>query len=308
MNSFEKLVDGFVAECRSRGVGESTIKIRKSFLLKWGVWLRTSGFGGPIDEVNAEMIHKFLKSRSVFKAKSTVSGEMSTLRCFGEYLSREGVWQKNCLRWMPSPKLRVNKHVPKSLKKDDIERMLEESFRQRDRLHQYLWPAIFLCIYSLGLRRSELVALDYSDWDAKESTLRITSTKSRRERYLPVPNSVSRALEAYLPARHRVLSRHQKLDQPALFIRNSGERIPPEVLSAKFKKMAEKIGLKSFHVHQLRHTCATQLLESGVPLPTVRMVLGHVSIETTNRYVEVSGPERRRAMDSHPINKILEVT
>jgi integrase/recombinase XerD len=305
MNNFEKLVEGYSGESRSRGVSEGTIKTRERFLFKWGVWLRTSGLGRPITEVNAEIILKFLKSNSVFKSKATVAGEMSSLRCFGEYLSREGVWQKNYLRWMPSPKLRVTKHVPKVLKKADIEKMLEETFNQRDRLHQYLWPTIFLCIYSLGLRRGELVRLNYSDWNVKENTLRVTSTKSGWERYLPVPDSVSRALEAYLPARHRVLAHHQRLDQPALFVRNSAERLPAAVLSAKFKKMALKIGLESFHVHQLRHTCATQLLENGVPLPTVRMVLGHVCIETTNRYVEVSGPERRKAMALHPINMVL---
>ncbi|NJM09472.1 MAG: tyrosine-type recombinase/integrase [Bdellovibrionaceae bacterium] len=71
--------------------------------------------------------------------------------------------------------------------------------------------------------------------------------------------------------------------------------------------MALKIGLESFHIHHLRHTCATQLLENGVSLATVKMVLGHACIETTTRYVEVSGPERRKAMELHPINRILEV-
>ncbi|NJM09471.1 MAG: tyrosine-type recombinase/integrase [Bdellovibrionaceae bacterium] len=236
MNNFEKLVEGFSEESRSRGVNDLTVKTRERFLFKWGVWLRTSGNGNSIANVNAEIILKFLKNSSVFKSKSTVAGEMSTLRCFGEYLSREGVWQKNYLRWMPSPKLRINKHVPKALKKDDIEKMLAETFNQRDRLHQYLWPAIFLCIYSIGLRRGEVIRLDLADWDSKEKTLRVRSTKSGWERYLPVPESVSRALEAYLPARHRVLAKYQKLDQSALFVNRSGERLGAHVLSLKFKK------------------------------------------------------------------------
>jgi site-specific recombinase XerD len=307
MNSFEKLVEGYLNECRSRSVNESTIRIREKTLLKWGVWLRTSGLGRPIADVNAEVILKFLKTDSVFKAKSTVAGTMSTLRCFGEYLSREGIWKMNYLRWMPSPKIRVGKHVPKAFKKVEVERMLAETFNHRDRLHQYLWPALFLCLYSLGLRRNELLRLDLADWNAKEQTLRVSSTKSGWDRYLPLAESVSRALEAYLPARHRVIAEHLKLDQPALFVNRSGERLSAMSCSIKMKKIALKSGLESFHVHQLRHTCATQLLENGVPLPTVKMVLGHACIETTVRYVEVSGPERRKAMDLHPINQILEV-
>lgn len=308
MRNFETLVDGYTEECRSRGVNEHTIAHRKRFLLRWGVWLRSSGFGSSLEDVNAEIIIKFLKNDSVFKSKSTIAGSMSALRCFGDYLNREGVWSRNYLRWMPSPKLRVGKHIPKALKKDEIEKMLAECFSQRDRLHQYLWPALFLCLYSLGLRRGEVLRLNFADWNKKEKTLRVSSTKSGWERYLPIPESICRALEAYLPARHRVLAHNNKLDQQALFINRNGDRLTEISCSTKLRKIATKCGIESFHIHQLRHTCATQLLENGVPLPTVKMVLGHACIDTTVRYVEVSGPERRRAMDLHPINRILEVT
>jgi site-specific recombinase XerD len=91
-SNFEKLVEGFVQECKSRGVSEGTIRTRERFLLNWGVWLRTSGCGTPIEEVNAEVIQKFLKGRSIFKATATVAGEISQLRCFGDYLNRQGIW------------------------------------------------------------------------------------------------------------------------------------------------------------------------------------------------------------------------
>jgi len=76
---------------------------------------------------------------------------MSILRCYGDYLNRHGVWKKNYLKGVLSPKLAVNSHIPKSLTKTEIENLISESFKQKERLHQYMWPAVLLCIYSLGL-------------------------------------------------------------------------------------------------------------------------------------------------------------
>jgi integrase/recombinase XerC len=58
-------------------------------------------------------------------------------------------------------------------------------------------------------------------------------------------------------------------------------------------------------VHQLRHTCASDLLENGTSLPEVQGILGHACIQSTCRYIHIAGPERKAAMALHPINSIL---
>jgi site-specific recombinase XerD len=302
---FEKLVHGYISECRTRGVGEQTILVRELFLLRWGVWLRSSSVRMRIEDVTGEAIIKFLKRESVFKSKATVSRTMSHLRCFGDFLNREGTWKRNHVKWMRGPRMVIGPHCTKALKPNEIERMLEESFKWRDRHLQYLWPAMLICFYSLGLRRGEALRLNFSDWDAKEKTLRVLSTKSGRERFLPAPESLFRAMDAYILARHRVLAVRNRLDESALFVNRIGERLTANSCSLGAKRIAVRAGVESFHIHRLRHTCASQLVANGVTLPIVKMVLGHAVIDTTSRYVQVSGPDRRKAIELHPINQIL---
>lgn len=302
---FEKLVSGYIAECRSRCINEGTIKTRERFLLRWGIWLRSSGVSVKLTEVNGETIVAFLKREAAFKSKATTAGMLSHLRCFGDYLNRQGVWSRNYARWMRGPRLVVGSHCAKALKKEEIEKVLTESFKCRDRHFQYLWPAMLICFYSLGLRRGEVLRLNTADWNAKEKTLRISCTKSGWDRFLPVSESLCRALEAYLLARHRVLSTKGKLDEPALFINRNGERMSAHACSIGMQNISKRAGVERFHVHRLRHTCASELVASGVSLPLVKLVLGHASIDTTTRYVQVSGPDRRKAIDLHPINQFL---
>jgi integrase/recombinase XerD len=58
-------------------------------------------------------------------------------------------------------------------------------------------------------------------------------------------------------------------------------------------------------LHQFRHTCASDLLEGGVSLPEVQRMLGHLSVTTTARYLQIADPQRVEAMHRHPLNDAL---
>lgn len=306
MRNFDSVLEGFLDECRARGIGQQTIDARRRELNRWSAWLRNRKPRPKLEDVNSELIIQYIKSRSAFRSKASVAGVMSHLRCFGDYLSREGVWRKNSLKWMQSPKITVNSHIPKTLKRSEIESFLTEAFKSKESLHQYLWPAVILCLFTLGIRRGELVALSLQDWDQRENVLRITHSKVGRQRYMPVPESVKRSLDAYLQIRFRILKQYKKEDCQALFVTKYGEPLSQERVSMGLSRIAKRAKITGFSTHQLRHTCATQLIESGVPLPEVKMVLGHATIDTTMRYIHVCGPEKKKAIELHPINKMLE--
>lgn len=306
MRSFEEYLEGYVRECESRGISKTTIQYRREYLCKWEIWLRLQKPKISIADVNTEIILNFINKQSAFRAKATIAGRMSILRCYGDYLNRQGVWKKNYLKGVLSPKLPVNSHIPKSLTKTEIENLISESFKQKERLHQYMWPAILLCIYSLGLRRGELARIKLADWNSKDKTLKIANTKSGFERLMPVPESVFKSIEAYLLARHRILVKHKNESESSLFINRYGTRLDEQSLSASLKKIAERSGIKSFSTHRLRHSCATHLLQNGVGVPELKMILGHSCVATTMRYLQVASPDRKKAIDLHPINKMLE--
>lgn len=307
MRSFEEYLEGYIRECQSRGISKTTIKYRREYLSKWEIWLRLQKPKISIADVNTEIILNFINKQSAFKAKATVAGRMSVLRCYGDYLNRQGVWKKNYLKGVLSPKLPVNSHIPKSLTKNEIESLISESFKQKERLHQYMWPAILLCIYSLGLRRGELARINLADWNSKDKALKIVNTKSGFERIMPVPESVFKSIEAYLLIRHRTLVKYKNESESSLFINRYGTRLDEQSLSASLKKIAERAGIKTFSTHRLRHSCATHLLQNGVGVPELKMILGHSCVATTMRYLQVASPDRKKAIDLHPINKMLEV-
>ena len=69
--------------------------------------------------------------------------------------------------------------------------------------------------------------------------------------------------------------------------------------------LSRRAGVPICSLHQFRHTCASDLLEAGVHLAQVQRVLGHAVIATTVRYVHIADPQRREAMQVHPLNDWL---
>jgi site-specific recombinase XerD len=306
MKNFDHLLDGFMAECRARGIGDETVSARRIELLRFGNFLKSKRPKVKLDSIDVELITVYLKNRATFRSKATVASTMSHLRCFGDFLNREAVWKRNHLRWLPSPKIPVNSHLPKSLTKSQIESILSSSLKHKEILYQYLWPAVVLCMYSLGMRRGEVARLNLEDWDPKARTLKVSNTKSGFERYVPVPDCLETAIESYLQVRQRTLTRKKALNEPALFINNTGSRLSPGNISGGTKRIAKRAGVEDFSTHRFRHSCATHLLDNGVGLKEVKLLLGHACIDTSNRYTHVSGPLRKQAMNLHPINKMLE--
>jgi site-specific recombinase XerD len=305
MKQYDALVEAYSKRCEVRNIGAETIYSRRREIERFGLWVKRKRPRPRLENINAEIILDYLNIVSTFKAKSTVYAKFSNLRCFFDFLVQENIWKKNPLKWIRGPKMILNSHVPKSLGQSEVERLFEACFKSRDPIFQYSLPTIFLALYSLGLRRGEVLRLNFDCWDRKEKSLKVLNSKSGHERLMPVPESLERALEAYVPIRQNSLAEKQIYDEPALFINRFGERLSAHAITTHFKRCARKAGIKQFSLHQLRHTCATNLLSKGVPIMEVKLVLGHACIDTTLRYTHVAGPERWAAIQKHPLNEFL---
>ena len=281
MKQYDTLLDAYEKQLSIRGIGASTILTRRREVERFGLWIKRKRPRPNFSNIGAELILEYFKERSAFKARTTIQGKFSDLRCFFEFLVQENFWKKNPLRWIPGPKIILNSHIPKSLKPSEVEILFQQCFQVKEILFQYELPVIFLTLYSLGLRRGELVDLNVEDWNQKEKTLKVRTSKNSRERFMPIPDSLERAMEAYLPIRQNLLIKKNVVFEPALFVDSQGRRISGAVISKRLFGCAKRAGLSKFNVHQLRHTCATNLFANGVPLPEVKMVLGHACISTT---------------------------
>ena len=87
-------------EYRARGVSAPSVGYTQSRLDRWGRWLKRRRPQIAIEYIDAELLTRYIASCSSFRAKATVSATLSTMRSFGDYLVRQGLWKTNPLRWM----------------------------------------------------------------------------------------------------------------------------------------------------------------------------------------------------------------
>jgi len=126
-----------------------------------------------------------------------------------------------------------------------------------------------------GMRRGEILSLLWSDidFDTNMITIDQTNTKSKKQRRIPI-NSVLRTMLIELKLKSR--------DSEYVFIDNEGGQI--KSIRSAFDAATKRAGLKGLRFHDLRHTAATRMVESGANIVAISKILGHSDIKTTMRY------------------------
>lgn len=305
MRRWDRHVELYMESYSQRGLSEERVKQVWQELDRFGGWLKRRRPKPKLDEVGSDLITRYIEDRCAFRAKATVCQVMGILRGMGDHLSEEGVWQSNPLRWMRGPKMDPRAKVARRIPRSSMQQIWETVATHRTGYRRYLWLAVMGLLYGTGLRRGELHRLNIGGWDAEQRLLKIDGRKTGQERQVVVPELTSRCLEAYLPQRHNHLERKGRVEESALLISRDGDRLSPHAISRGIAGLARRSGLERITLHQFRHSCASDLLESGVHLSKVKQILGHQRIETTVRYLSIADPHRHEAVALHPINMML---
>ena len=220
--------------------------------------------------------------------------KLSALKSFFKYLTvRTKQLQDNPVADLEYPKLR--KSLPKYLTLEQSSRLLKAVSGQ-NQARDYTILMLFL---NCGIRRSELVGLNLTD--VYEDRIRVVG-KGNKERFVYFGSSCRKAIDAYLPIRHKMVL----TDNRALFGSRNGNRISVDAVHALVKKAFLKAGLDAtqFSAHKLRHTAATMMLSGGVDVKTVQEVLGHENLNTTQIYTHIENTELKIAAEANPISKL----
>src|SRR5580658_9073121 len=127
MRNWDRLVDDYIEMYRARGLqADVVLRVRRE-LDRLGCWLKNRRPRPKLEEVGADELIGYVRSRTPYHAKATVAGVMSILRGFGEYLVRQGVWASNPLRWMKGPKLRPDSRIPRRISGPALQRLWEQA-------------------------------------------------------------------------------------------------------------------------------------------------------------------------------------
>ncbi len=159
--------------------------------------------------------------------------------------------------------------------------------------------AVLETLYATGIRVTELSNLGLWDVDTEEKMLRVVLGKGRKDRNIPLTTTAAEAIARYLDKGRPGLVVSNK---PYLFLADKGSRLQRAVLSRIVQKYAKKTGIeKRVSCHTIRHSVATHLLRSGADIRYIQMLLGHESLQTTQRYTKVEISDLKRVIErAHP--------
>jgi integrase/recombinase XerD len=161
--------------------------------------------------------------------------------------------------------------------------------------------AILETLYATGIRVTELANLNLWDVDIEEKMLRVVLGKGRKDRNVPLTTTAAEAIAVYLEkGRHKLVNSNK----PYLFLADKGGRLQRAVLSRIVQKYAQKAGIeKRVTCHTFRHSVATHLLKGRADIRHIQMLLGHESLQTTQRYTRVEISDLKRVIErAHPRN------
>lgn len=226
-------------------------------------------------------------------AASSTARALAAWRSFGKFLVRRGVLASDPAASLPFP--RRARRLPRTLPRLDLNDALDrlamatDPSAARDR-------ALLECMYSAGLRLSELVGLDRGDLDRGARLLRVRG-KGRRERVAPIGERALAALDGYLASDGRS---EGPRDEP--LFRGRGSRLAGRTVQRIVaKRLSQVAGGLGVTPHALRHSFATHLLDAGADLRAIQELLGHASLSSTQVYTHVTRSRLQRAYaQAHP--------
>ncbi len=233
-------------------------------------------------------------------SRSTISRKLSALRSFYKYLFNQDIINTNPFDYVSTPK--KEKKLPNYLGVIELETIfnipdLNTSLGQRNRL-------ILELLYATGIRVGELVNIKLNDIDLNRKEIRILG-KGNKERIDLFGEYCLDYINLFINDGRTKIIKKNNSSCDYLIINNRGNKITTRAVEQIINDIVKKASIKK-HVspHMLRHSFATHLLNNGCDILTVKELLGHESLESTQIYTHVSNERLREVyLKCHPLNR-----
>ena len=255
-----------------------------------------------VSEIRSYMVH-MLDSDPPMSPR-TVNLHLSALSGFCTYMMKTGLLKSNPVKLVSKPK--VPKRIPQFYAKetmdeyfnttshvldDDSFGKLIQEWQTRSGMDLYesiMERLIVSALYSLGIRRAELIGLRVGDVDFGRNLVKVCG-KGDKMREIPLVASLSQEILLYLKAVETMFGRIRSLEEP-LFVTYTGIQLYPKYVDRAVKSALGGVksikGRKSPHV--LRHSLATELMNGDTGLNSIKELLGHSSLAATQVYTHSS--------------------
>lgn len=281
------LYEDFLAYQEARGCSHATIIAYRQDYRRLKDFLAANDFPRSLDSMTGPSIRRYVVwLREQGYKPWSIRRRVCSLKAFVRYCVDEELLERNPAARVPTPK--APKGLPRYLTMDEVQEILKfidstpVTHRLRDR-------ALVRVLLFTGLRRSELLGMNWSDIDFRNGTLRVMG-KGATERTIPLEEQTAECLGAY-----RAASLLQGTEW--VWCNHMGHRMKPDSLGRVIRRWLRKANIrKDVTAHTWRHTCATLLVQNGAPLTSIQELLGHADISTTGIYMHAAPDENRRSV------------
>ena len=245
--------------------------------------------------VDSDIIRDWMESMMDKGNNATsINRRLSALRSFYRFALARKLVDKDPVHGVTGSK--KGRPLPQFLKENEMDRLLDaecwtESFEDvRDR-------TIIMTFYETGIRLSELIGLDDSMVDFSNRQLKVTG-KRNKQRVIPFGEELLATLRDYMKCRDKEVD----LQSEALFVTAKGQRMTSSQVREGVRKNLSKVcTLKKRTPHVLRHTFATAMLNNKAGIESVKKLLGHESLSTTEIYTHTTFEQlKREYYSAHP--------
>lgn len=286
--------------CVARGLRPLTLAAYEDSLKQFSQWVRVTHSDRSPDLVTARDVLQYLQHLREDRGNgdSAVNRAVVVLRRFYRAMVAMGYLdhQADPMRGFPTIRA-VPRKLPACLTQDQVSRLLAQP--KSDTVIGLRDRALLALLYGTGIRASECATLRSGQVDLAQLTITVRG-KGGHERAIPLNPQLAEVLRCYAQVRGPALP-------TAPFFRSRFGR--PLSRGAVYERVRtwgqrSRVGIP-LSPHRMRHTFATHLVRAGVGLVTIRDLLGHRQITSTQIYLHVTAEDLRAAAERHPIGSLL---
>ena len=278
-----------------RNTSALTVQTYEDALVEFESYIILKDNGLSLATADTDLIRDWMESlMDKGNSASTINKKLSALRSFYRFALKRRLVECDPAHCVTGPK--KSKPLPQFLREGEMDRLLDD-LEWDDSYNNVRARTIILLFYEAGLRRSELTGLNDEDIDFGCGQLKVTG-KRNKQRLIPFGEELASGLHHYMAVRDAQFGD----SHGALFLNDKGERITvAQVYGIVRKYLTAVTSLKKRSPHVLRHTFATAMLNNGAGLESIKNLLGHASVSTTEIYTHTTFEQLKRVYkEAHP--------